>query len=78
MKKSNVLRLKEDEVSVASYKKKIGNNYFFCILKINLKRESDPELDTDPEPDPDPLVRGTDLRILIQIHTKMSRITNTD
>ncbi len=33
----------------------------------------------DPEPDldPDPLVRVTDLRIRIRIHTKMSRILNS-
>jgi hypothetical protein len=32
----------------------------------------------DPDPNPDPLVRGTDPRIRIQVHTKMSWIRNTD
>jgi hypothetical protein len=48
-----------------SYEKK--NVKIFCfILKINEKKESDP----------DPLVRGADPGI--RIRTKMSRIPNTD
>ncbi len=36
----------------------------------------DPDPEPDSEPDQDPLVRGTDPGI--RIHTKMSRISNTD
>jgi hypothetical protein len=45
-------------------------NCFFCVLKVT------EDFDTDSHPHPDPLVRGTDPRI--RIHTKMSRIRNTD
>ncbi len=43
----------------------------FLILKVNKRKESDPELD------PDPLVRGMGPGIRTRIHTKMSRIPNT-
>jgi hypothetical protein len=63
--------LTEDDVPVGKvYQKKYEKKYFFCILKIKRRKESNPELD----PDPDPLVSGTDL---VRIHTKMSRIPNS-
>jgi hypothetical protein len=34
--------------------------FFFCILKVTIRKESDPELDPDSKPKPDPLVRGKD------------------
>jgi hypothetical protein len=60
-------------------------NYFFAFLN-HWSKESDPELNPDPESDsqfdPDPeqdlLLRGTDPRIWIWIHTNMSRIPNTE
>ncbi len=45
--------------------------FFGGILKVNDEKKK------DLDPNPDPLVRGMDLRIRIQIHTKMSLIRNT-
>jgi hypothetical protein len=46
----------------ASYEKKRHKKIFVLHPENQLRKESDPELDSDseqdPEPDPDPLVRG--------------------
>jgi hypothetical protein len=45
----------------------------FCKIRVAEGFGADPH----PDPHPDPLVKGTDPRIRIRIHTKMSRIRNT-
>ncbi len=57
----------KNDVNVPSKCNKQKNPRFFVSWRL-----------IDQDPDPDPLVRGTDPRIQIQIHTKMSRIRNTD
>jgi hypothetical protein len=45
-------------------------------LQVSYKKKYEKISELDPTPDPDPLVRGTDPQI--RIHTRMSRIPNTE